>query len=580
MKMVSRKISAIYIAFLVFFSVFSFTLFLLFLYIPYDQLISRVTQSLKKPELESLIRHHAFPVEKFLVLQNLARTCLILLPLLVYVLYKTRSLILGGIYFTLQTIRGGFRAWKQMYRMHSLTEKRVLFFILLLVSGRSLYYIITKDLQYDEMWSYNYFTAAPFYFSFFMYNNYPLYELITHCFHWLPFPQKINLRLPVFLGGIAACMVFYYYLYQLFKNQSAAVLGIFLFVLMPPVTAYMLYGRGVIFEILFAIPALFSMLKWLDSPEKNEQALIFIMANILGIYSMPSHIYFWICLFLLAVFSRRLNKSMIRNFIYMNTWILLGTFLLYSPVLLGSGFSFLISVLNPVVKTNWSQLPALLGSLGMFITGFRYGLWVLIIPCLSLLAIRKRFAYYHNLILACLILSVLPVLFYALQRILIPTRALAFLSLVLPLTAGVIWNEFAGRSGKKIQFAILALSGIGAAEISHSHNAINWSNQLDRHVVELSLVFLNNGISSCYDSCTANQFGYFYPGLEYYYRQEGRTIRLNLGNPKSLRYKPYSNADSYDCIVRDTDSSPTISGGKEEILYRWPERGFEVVRIR
>ena len=125
-----------------------------------------------------------------------------------------------------------------------------------------------------------------------------------------------------------------------------ALLGIILFACCPPVSTYMVYGRGVIFEIFFAIGAFFSLLRWLDAENINHYSVLFILSGILGNYAMPTHIYCWCCLILFALLSGRLDKTGFLKFIRMNFWILGGTFLCYLPVLLGSGFSFLTSILS------------------------------------------------------------------------------------------------------------------------------------------------------------------------------------------------------------------------------------------
>src|SRR5947209_1460769 len=76
-------------------------------------------------------------------------------------------------------------------------------FIIVVVS---VYRMVTAYPTYDEMWSYNYYTDHPFYYSFFTYNNYPLFELSTHLFKGLPLPMKVNLRLSPLMAGICACI--------------------------------------------------------------------------------------------------------------------------------------------------------------------------------------------------------------------------------------------------------------------------------------------------------------------------------------------------------------------------------------
>jgi hypothetical protein len=582
MKMVSRKISAFYTGSLIFISTFLFLLFCGILFIHYDPLVSWVILKLKKPELEGLLRHRAFTYKKFRLLQHIALAGFFVLPVFVFIFHKTRSVVLRRIVFIFYTVRDAIFSWIFFFRQHTKKEKILFFLILFSVFVKSCYYIINRDLQYDEMWSYNYFTASPFYFGFFMYNNYPLYELSTHFFHWLPFPEKINIRLPVLITGTLACVILYYYLFRLFKKQFPALMGIILFAFLPPVTTYMVFGRGVIFEIFFAVVALFSLLHWLDSPKRNDQAVLFILANILGNYAMPTHIYCWICLFLFALLSGRAGKSVLPKFMLINGWILAGTLFCFIPVWLGSGFSFLTSILNPTetLHSIWFSLPELYRNLSYYITGFYFGLTGVLMTCILFLFFRKKFARFRNIILFCFILCLFPFLLYAVQRIRIPERALAFLGLAIPLTAAILTDVYGIYFSKKLQYAVLILSGLAAFEITHINLAFNWNRKTDKQVRELSLLFLNKGINTCYDSSSGSYFSYYYPGIEYYYRQAGKSFRLTPGDPGSIRYRPFSPNDSYDCIVRYTDSLKSTAAKDDKMLFRQPEQGFEVFLLK
>jgi len=578
MKRVSRKISAIYTGFLLLIFAGVSILLLRIQFLHYEELISWIVVQLKKPELDGLLRNRALTYAKFRLLQKTALAGLILLPFCFIFLYAGRKLFIPWILYILQTICGAFSSLAGLFRRHSKTEKISFFTVLFLIFGRSVFYIISRDLQYDEMWSYNYYSASPFYFSFFMYNNYPLYEISTHLFTWLPFPGKINIRLPVLMAGLMACSLFYFYLYAHFKKHIPALAGMILFAFLPPVTTYMLYGRGVIFELLFAIIAFFSLIRWLDSPDKNDQLLMFILANILGVYAMPSHIYFWICLVILAGICLKDKKQVFWKLGFANLAIAIGVLIAYLPVLLGSGISFLLDVLKPVlpIKAVWVNLPGYLGNLSNFFTGFSLGLALVFVTCLVMIRFKKTFAPHFQILLFCSIVCFLPVLTNFAQRVKTPFRALTFIALALPLLGAILFQVYGLRLSKKILYLVITLLILTCAAVTDQNPGLNWSRKRDKQVLELSRFLLGRGITSCYDNSLGSSFKYYYPGLEYYYRQAGKTFYLTLNDPRSLRFKPYSTGDHYDCLVSDRDSFPDPSTGKYRLIYHQPEEKFNV----
>ena len=582
MKRDSRKISVIYTGFLLLISISLFIILTAVLFLHYEELIPWIVLKLKKPELEALLRNRVLTPAKFHLLQKISLAGLIALPLLVFIFYRIKNKLLQRIIFLLQIFRGAISTWKRIFSAQTKPEKISFYAALLLIFGRSLYYILTRDLQYDEMWSYNYYTASPFYFSLFMYNNYPLYELSTHFFNWLPFPGQINMRLPVLIVGLVSCSLLYFYLLKSLKNQFPALAGMILFAFLPPVTSYMFYGRGVIFEIPFAIIALFSLLQWLDQPGRKDQPVFFILANILGVYAMPSHIYFWICLVFFACIFGLNKKHFVRKLAGTSLAIGLGIFICYLPVLLGSGISFLTDVLKPTrtLKAAWLSQPSWLGNFSYFFTGSPWGLTIILFTGGVMSAFPKSFARFQKLILFSCLLCILPAIINLLQRSNSHFRVLTFITLAPPLMLAVVLRAYGSSLNRKMQYAFCLLLGISGSLICERNTIMNWSRIQDRHVKELGVLFLEKDIRTCYDNSRGSLFSYYYPGLEYYYRQAGQSIRLIPNNPRSLRYKPWSPNDHYDCLVNHTDSLPDGRLENYRLIYIQPEEKFRVFQYQ
>ncbi|MFI5192558.1 MAG: hypothetical protein ACHQD7_00825 [Chitinophagales bacterium] len=581
MKMAAKKISALYTGFLILITLAIITLALVVRFIGYDQLVVWIVHQINKPETASLLRNQAFTFQKFRLLQKISFLALFLFPLIAFLLYAFRYAILKRIRFILESIHKEIKVPPAIYREHSRKERIIFFSLLFLIMLKSLYYLITRDLQYDEMWSYNYFTAPPFYFPLFMYNNYPLYEMATHLFKWLPFPAKINIRLPVLIMGLLSVTLLYSCLYRYFKKSLPAVAGVILFAFMPPATTYMVYGRGIMFELFFAILALFSLLQWLRDTKQTGKLVIFIIANISGIYSMPTHGYLTVCLFVFALFFKKSDHIAIRKLIIACLLIAAGSVLCYLPVLIGSGFSFVTHIINGTGRQDnliWDVIP-IMNRTSYFITGFVQGLPYLIIICLILLLFRKHFKPFASLILFCIMICLMPAVQFLIQRLFIPERALAFICLAPPLMAAVLFYNFDMVISRTVSYSFLLLTAFTAAGISHRNGSLNWSKKLDGQVKELSQVFLVNGITTCYDNSAGSVFFYFYPGIEFYYRQAGKTIRLTVNDTRSLRFKPFSANDPYDAVVSYKDSSRFLPY-PHRIIYSSPEESFEVLKLR
>src|SRR5207249_10390062 len=136
-----------------------------------------------------------------------------------------------------------------------------------------------------------------------------------------------------------------------------------------------------------------------------------------------------------------------------------------------------------------------------------------------------------------------------LQRFQIPERAFAFTGLAIPLTCAVLFKSVETFIKKSFAYILIFFLGLSAVIISNNHSFLNWSRQQDREAIQLSKLFLENNIITCYDNSVGSGFFYYYPAIEYYYRMNNKIIIFSLAASNSIRYKPLSSSDNYDCIV-------------------------------
>ncbi|HRI19595.1 MAG TPA: hypothetical protein PLA68_01520 [Panacibacter sp.] len=544
----------------------------------YETLISGLVAIVNKPGVENILRAKALPADKFSLIKQLCYAGLLLLIFAAWFLIKFRDSILGLLKLVWRSIYDSYKSVLNVYRSYSKKQNIILLLLLLVIICKSLYYINSWDLQYDEMWCYNYYTAQPFYFSFFMYSNYPLYEIITNLFEWMPFSMKVNLRLPVLLMGLAACILLHACLKKYLKNDKAALAGTVLFAFMPVTTFYMLYARGVIFELFFAIAALFSLLFWLKNERtQNKYLVIYIISNVLGIYSMPTHIYYWLLLCLISVsvcfFKYKQERKKI---ILANLLVVLLAAICYLPVFAGSGFSFVENAVSDKINM-WDAFQSSWGiaaGISIFFTGFGFSIVVAIVIYLILLSLKQN-KKYQLLIIFCISLCILPVSAYIVQGFYITERAWAFAGLAIPLATSLLFITINKYLQSAIAYVIICAAGTGAAVISDQHTFLNWSREQDKQTIEIAGLFMKNKIGSCYDKSTGSGFFYYYPGIEFYYKRENESISIAMAAANSMRYVPFNASDNYDCIVYKLNDTVSVNNYKE--IYRDAEHDFKIM---
>ena len=577
----SRKTKVIYTLIIFITASIAFLSCCLILFINYDNLINWIADILERQDIKNLLKDKLFTQRKFKSIQQTCYIIIVVIPILVTILFKFRNKILSIISFVLKSLSFALKSILAVYRNNTKPNNIAILCLLFIVAAKSLYYIITWDLQYDEMWCYNYFTAQPLYFSFFTYSNYPLYEISTWFFKWLPLPMKINLRLPVLITGLAACLILYACLKKYFNSHFTALAGTGLFAFMPVTTFYMLYGRGVIFELLFAITALFSMLFWFRYITQSKYLVIYIFSNVLGLYSMPTHIYFWLLLqilgiiFCYAYYNKNLKKFLLGGFA-----IIALAATLYVPVLIGSGISFVVNATEK--KLNWQStvnyVPYFFKKISLFFTGSEYGSVIIIFGCTILLLAAKKTRHFVIVIMLSIALFFLPSILFIFQRFFIPERAFAFIGLAIPLIGSVLMQYILSYN-KYFALFLISVVCLSEALISHYHNFLNWSRQSDKEAIELSNLFLSNHISTCYDKSVGSNFFYYYPAIEYYYRIAGKKISFTLAAQNSIRYKPLFAVDNYDCIVYNFTDKYDARFSNYKLLYKDSLQNFKILIV-
>jgi hypothetical protein len=363
-----------------------------------------------------------------------------------------------------------------------------------------------------------------------------------------------------------------------------ALASVVLFACMPVSVFYMLYARGVIFELFFAITAFFSLIFLVKTQQKKKYLFLYVASTVLGAYSMPTHLYCWTVLSWVSMLYFILyKKSLIKPFVLSNFLILALIILCYLPVLCGSGLSFVFSALTDTTQSTnlFANTIAYTKGINNFFTGSIYGLAILLFGAfILLLSYKKLEKQYLFLLLLATILCFLPSIIYLFQRVFIPERALAFIGLVIPLLGSTLFYVTKDTFKQYQQYSILSILFLMGCAISHQHDYLNWSVQKDKDAIALSSLFLQNKIETCYDNSPSSEFYYFYPALEYYAGQQKKEVSFNMAAPNSQRYKPLLITDNFDCIIDSISANEAPRKTKYNKIYTDNTYGFKVWRLK
>jgi hypothetical protein len=468
-----------------------------------------------------------------------------------------------------------------VFKNSSKKENTIFCVLLAIIFLRALYYIIITDLQYDEMWCYNYYTSRPFYLTIFSYANYPLYELVTHVSNWLPFSAKINLRLPVLFAGIFSCVIIYACTKKITNNFLTALACMLLFAAMPFATQYMLYGKGTCVEIFFAITSFFCVVFFLKEGQYKKYLALFVMANVCGLYAMPTHIYFWLMQLIFSViYILVYRKSLLKIFLFGNVLILLIAFFCYLPVIAGSGVSFVTTAAwdHNDLPDQYSTSGSLPKLINLYFTGNNYGLMIaLLIAVVALLISKKYKKEYFFLLAFALAFLILPVVIFLIQHIHIPERAVGFIGLIIPICSFFIFFLLKNLMNYYLRAGILIFLFVSMCVVSYFDSFRFWSARLDKNAIVISNLLMQHHVATCYDNAPSTKFFYNYPALEFYYAQNKMNIDISMAAQNSQRYKLFSLTDNYDCIIDSVSENDQEYLKNYEVIYKDADAGFQVL---
>jgi hypothetical protein len=536
----------------------------------YETLTNVVLKMVHKEDWRPYFEQHVFPPSRFNSLRYFALIFSLLWASFGYWFYKKSD------YFAkvfLDFWQQSFALIRQQIQQFERQEKRLFLVLLIGFALRGIFQIYRYELQYDEAWTYNHFISNGFLISAISpNNNHILYSLFACLFDYLPIGAKYSLRLPVYLGGLATCILLYWMLRSIWKWQWALV-GLAWFAFSPGICFYSMYARGYIFQIFFAILATWASLKITSKTTSNYFWWLWVLANILGFYSVPTYAYIWLLLNAFLLINVITKNTKWTAWVSSNLSILLVTGLLYFPFLITNGLNTLVAIASSEAPQGEAFLAyqdkvadwLLLGAGRLTPV---YWFWCLLL--LSLLPIWWKTK--SNIIRRTIELSLLFLLFPTVLNLTLGTQPpyrvwcflTIFIALIIPLIGSFYTSKITSNSFLIVLAIALSSVSIWRTEV---HYAIRWSAELDKEVKQIAKTLLDHEFSEVYLFSNYDK-----PLLEYYYLQDQQRLKVFMAVPNSKNYAPFINAPIYQVVLWDKEDR--VSSQEEQ---SWLEQYYPTI---
>lgn len=543
----------------------------------YETLTTFVLKTVHKETWRAYFEQQVFPPSRFQLLQYLALLFSFAWAYFAYWCYKKASFFAQLLSDFWQQSGSIVRQQIQQFEPQ---EKHLFLILLLVFSIRGLFQIYRYELQYDEAWTYNHFIYNGLLISAISpNNNHILYSLFACLFDYLPIAAKYSLRLPVYLAGIATCILFYWMARSFWKWQWALV-ALAWFAFSPGICFYSMYARGYIFQIFFTLLALWASLKISTQKSASYFWHIWTLANILGFYSIPTYAYVWFLLNLflgIHIFTKNVPW---KPWVLSNVFVLVLMSLLYFPFLISNGLNTLLAIASTAAPQgelfgNYQDKVADWILLGAGRLTPVYWFWVFILLAILPIwwkakthSIRK----YIELILLFLAFPSILNLSLGTQP---PYRVWCFLTIFVALSIPLIGQFYTSKIKSNTFLLFLAVS-LSAFSIwrTEVHYAICWSADLDKEVKKIATTLLDNKHSEVYLFSNYDK-----PLLEYYYLQNQQRLKVLMAASNSKNYAPFVNAPIYQVVLWDKEDRVSSSEEQDWLEKYYPTVLYEDKRV-
>jgi len=242
------------------------------------------------------------------------------------------------------------------YSLLSKREKLIFLLLIVQITSLKLYFLPKYFFHIDELTSYLYFIKRGFLVSASYYpnpNNHILYSLLVGCFKPFISDPVYLMKLPTFFISILFSIFIFLFSLRYFSFLMTC-LGTLIFSLAGHIFNYSLFGRGYLLMTFFVMLSSVVVYEICLGNKSKMYWHIYILATILGCYSMVIYVYPAISLSLLLGMYWLVKRPVGfgKLFIYAHLYSLVGCVFLYTPV-------FIVSGLEAITSNSWIVKPGL-----------------------------------------------------------------------------------------------------------------------------------------------------------------------------------------------------------------------------
>ena len=349
-----------------------------------------------------------------------------------------------------------FSCWMGKYATYTWESIRYsnVKYLLLTSLGAYLYTSINLPLTNDEALTYFHFlkcSVSDTMMHYTMPNNHIFFSLIKRLFIWLPGDLLCKMRFPAILCSILM-LAFSYRFVRKFYSEKTALVTIAILSMSGMVLFYSSLARGYSLLLLFFVICLYSAFNIVKENNRKKDWFVFSICGAFGFYTMPSFMYPFVAI---SIYILCYNYRHIKTQIGYGLGTLSLIYLLYLPVLLGSGWQSLFK--NPVLIPNSTEktlaaLPGFLSeTLELLICLPLYIVIPVILICITFCFYKKDRKTLFLWVLFC----TTPPIFIILHSTIPFPRTFIYCSFVIVFLSVVTFREQLGKIPNKILFPLL-----------------------------------------------------------------------------------------------------------------------------
>lgn len=309
-----------------------------------------------------------------------------------------------------------------------------------------LWYLVEYPISTDEAASFDYFIReGPVAIGSFypIPNNHPFFNFLCWPLSLVSQDMRVVMRLPTLLAATAGTLLAYVLLTRQ-VGFRAATLGLGFFSFSPLALYYAVAGRGYFLQLMLLLAAFFAALAlWRATLYPRLAWVIFVVASILGLYTIPTFAYPLAALgaALLLGFASRRRWTDIGLLLLHGAAIAAAAVLLYAPVIAVSGLPRLLGnryIARLTAEKFWRLYAGYLHTLADTLAGApNLGLAAGAVLLLAVPLLIWRHRSLRPLLLQMALLLLVPVGLMAVQQVLIPERVALFMACFACLLLGV-----------------------------------------------------------------------------------------------------------------------------------------------